>query len=120
MITKRDVDVALFMVLAAACGIMIGLLLAPVCTTQAPDPEPRQGQQVTLVGEVIRDHPVVHGVIAKATGRACEEEDSVNCFWNARTMGDGRGHSFFSVRVGAHTCIVYWNERYNRHHGHCL
>lgn len=70
-------------------------------------------------GEVIRDHPVVHGAIAKATGRACPEEDSINCFWNARSAGNGRGHSFYSVRVGHRDCVIYWNEKYNRHHGRC-
>jgi hypothetical protein len=70
-------------------------------------------------GEIMLPHPVVHGVIAKATGRACAEEDSVNCFWNARKQGNGRGHSFYSVRVGAQDCIIYWAEKYNRTHGKC-
>jgi hypothetical protein len=66
-------------------------------------------------GEVIRDHPVVHGVVAKATGRACAEEDSVNCFWN-----DGSGHALYSIRVGHKVCRIYWNEKFNRHHGYCF
>jgi hypothetical protein len=84
-----------------------------------PQPAGQSGVVFTTVGEVIRDHPVVHGVIAKATGRACEEEDSVNCFWNARTMGNGRGHSFYSVRVGHQVCHIYWSTTYNRRHGGC-
>ena len=70
--------------------------------------------------EHIAPNPVVHGVIAKATGRACAEEDSINCYWNARKQGNGRGHSFYSVRVGGAQCIIYWNEAYNRQNGHCL
>jgi hypothetical protein len=74
----------------------------------------------TSHAEVIRDHPVVHGVIAKATGRACKTEDSINCFRSAGKDGNGTGHSFYSVRVGSQDCIVYWNEQYNKQHGHCL
>jgi hypothetical protein len=70
-------------------------------------------------GEVIRDHPVIHGVIGPATGRACAEEDSVNCFWNARRQGNGVGHSFYSVRVGQRVCVIYWDRAYNAHHGGC-
>lgn len=65
-------------------------------------------------GEVIRDHPVVHGVVAKATGRACATEDSVNCFWN-----DGSGHALYRVKVGHKVCNIYWSRTYNRHHGRC-
>ena len=70
-------------------------------------------------GEVIRDHPVVHGVIAPATGRACPEEDSINCFWNAGRAGNGKGHSFYAVRVGHRVCTIYWDRAYNRTHGWC-
>lgn len=70
--------------------------------------------------EVIRDHPVVHGVVAKATGRPCLEEDSINCYWNARSQGNGQGHSFYSIRVGGRDCIIYWDRHYNRRHGHCI
>lgn len=27
----------------------------------------------------------------------CEQEDSINCYWNAPTMGDGYGDSFINV-----------------------
>jgi hypothetical protein len=70
--------------------------------------------------EIIRDHPVIHGAIAPATGRACAQEDSVNCFWNARRQGNGHGHSFYSIRVGDQVCVIYWNRAYNRRHGHCI
>lgn len=71
--------------------------------------------------EVILDHPVVHGAVAKATGRACAEEDSINCYWDAtRTGPHFPGHSFYSIRVGHRDCIVFWNSKYNRKHGHCF
>lgn len=69
--------------------------------------------------EVILDHPVVHGAIAKATGRPCLQEDFINCFWNAKEWGNGYGHSFYAVRVGHKVCTIYWNEKYNRRHGYC-
>lgn len=68
--------------------------------------------------EVILDHPVLHGAIAEAVGRPCRSEaDDVNCFWNARTMGNGKGHSFYAVRMGHRVSIIYWNREYNRKHG---
>jgi hypothetical protein len=70
--------------------------------------------------EHIAPNPVVHGVIAEATGRACAEEDSTNCYWNARKQGNGRGHSFYSVQVGRTTCLIYWSKTFNRTHGYCF
>lgn len=49
----------------------------------------------------------------------CEYEDDYNCYWNARTMGNGEGHSFWAIRVGrGEVAIVYWNRRYNNRHGY--
>lgn len=28
---------------------------------------------------------------------ACPTEDSANCVWNAQTMGNGRGNSFYDI-----------------------
>jgi hypothetical protein len=49
----------------------------------------------------------------------CALEDSPNCFWDASEAGNGKGHSFYSIRIGRQDCIRYWNARYNRKHGAC-
>jgi hypothetical protein len=49
----------------------------------------------------------------------CQYEDSVGCYWDARTMGNGEGHSFYAIPIGHKVCIQYWNRKYNRHHGSC-
>lgn len=44
----------------------------------------------------------------------CEFEDSINCYWDAETMGNGHGSSFenidgqitYTTPVEAHTCAV--------------
>jgi hypothetical protein len=28
---------------------------------------------------------------------ACQTEDSDNCYWDAQTMGNGQGHSFYVI-----------------------
>jgi hypothetical protein len=72
--------------------------------------------------------PVLHGVIRTATTHPCPEEDSINCYWNDRKAGNGFGHAFYSVRVGAldarghhftQDCIIYWDRAYNRTYGQC-
>lgn len=63
--------------------------------------------------------PVLHGALRIAVSTPCPEEDSVNCYWDAGTAGNGRGHSFYSIRVGARDCVIYWDRAYNRSHGHC-
>lgn len=55
---------------------------------------------------------------------ACAQEDgsgsTLPCFWNARTMGNGEGHSFTVHRVGDNLkCFTYWGHRYNNRHGFC-
>jgi hypothetical protein len=51
----------------------------------------------------------------------CVEEDSVNCYWNAREQGDGRGHSFYNRRLpgSGKVCLFYVNRDYARKHDHC-
>lgn len=56
------------------------------------------------------------------TERPCPLEDSVNCAWDAGTMGDGNGHSF-TVRKVPHSrglvCIFYAERDYARTHDKC-
>lgn len=54
--------------------------------------------------------------------RACVEEDSVNCAWNAQVRGNRHGHSFITRRFPgrAHvTCIMFANRKYAAKHDHC-
>jgi hypothetical protein len=56
------------------------------------------------------------------TTRPCKTEDSVNCFWDARTQGNGRGHSFIVRQVPgrAHmVCVFYVDRRYAKKHDYC-
>lgn len=47
-----------------------------------------------------------------ATLPPCESEDSINCYWDAQTMGNGQGSSFvnidgqitYTTPAGEHTC----------------
>lgn len=50
----------------------------------------------------------------------CATEDtSVNCFWNAKLMGNRRGHSFYVRKVGKQTCVFYVAPKYARYHDFC-
>lgn len=52
----------------------------------------------------------------------CATEDSVNCRWNAKTQGNGHGHSFVvrAVPGRAHmVCVFYTVPRYAKHHDYC-
>ena len=49
--------------------------------------------------------------VPKWMTRPCAQEDSVNCYWDARTRGTGHGRSFYA-RLMPHThgkvvCIFY-------------
>lgn len=48
------------------------------------------------------------GVVRFISLRPCPTEDSGDCYWNARTMGDGRGDSFIikGDRDGRHR--IWW------------
>lgn len=64
---------------------------------------------------------VYHGPKAKPRWMTtkCQSEDDWNCYWNARTMGNGRGHSYWVIPLkGGDVAVVYWNKRYNMTHGH--
>lgn len=50
----------------------------------------------------------------------CQYEDSRNCFWDATVQGNGNGHSFYAIRVGNKTCLVFWNNKYARKHNRCV
>lgn len=55
--------------------------------------------------------------------RPCAEEDSVNCYWDAQTMGNGRGHSFYVRRMPGDitglTCWTYVQRKFGANHDHC-
>jgi len=56
------------------------------------------------------------------THRPCQQEDSVNCHWDAGTSGNGEGHSFIvrAVPGKAHmVCVFYTDRRFARHHDYC-
>lgn len=56
------------------------------------------------------------------TVRPCAYEDSVNCAWNAGTMGNGEGHSFMVRKVphsGGLVCVFYAQRWYARTHDVC-
>lgn len=72
--------------------------------------------------------PVLHGVLKIAASTPCPMEDSINCYWDAGNAGNGKGHSFYSIRVGGlnshgvrvvRDCIIYWDRAYNRTYGQC-
>ena len=58
--------------------------------------------------------------------RPCKWEDSIQCYWNAGTMGNGRGHSFYAIRLGntpkggVRVAIVYWDREYNIKNGYVV
>lgn len=63
------------------------------------------------------DHPM-----PKWTNTPCEYEDSVNCYWDAGSMGNGSGHSFIVRQVPgkAHmVCVFYTQRKFARHHDYC-
>ncbi len=40
----------------------------------------------------------------------CEVEDASDCYWDASSMGNKVGHSFYAVRVGGgQVCIRFWD-----------
>lgn len=43
----------------------------------------------------------------------CQSEDSVNCYWNARQMGNGEGLSFYVREMPGrnHTVCVFYVKR---------
>lgn len=51
----------------------------------------------------------------------CPYQDSVNCYWNAATRGNGLGHSYYAIRVGRSGVLVrYWNRSYGKTHDRYL
>lgn len=51
--------------------------------------------------------------------RPCEKRSSVNCYWDAIGKTGRVGQSYWAIRVGKQVCIRYWDNAYNRKHGHC-
>lgn len=44
--------------------------------------------------------------------KPCEYEDSMNCYWNARSMGNGRGDSF--IVIGTEDRHRIWRVKFPR------
>jgi hypothetical protein len=97
---------------AFCAGMLTAIALTVTGTATATDTHPA---------------PVLHGAIRHAVTTPCPYEDSMNCYWDAGTAGNGRGHSFYSIRIGRMTqhgvrvqdCITYWDRAYNRKYGQC-
>jgi len=42
-----------------------------------------------------------------ATLPPCATEDSVNCYWNATSQGNGEGESFIALYIAGNDVIIY-------------
>ena len=49
----------------------------------------------------------------------CPTEDSVNCYWNHKTMGDGHGRSFYVREVDGKVCRFFVKTKYAAKHDGC-
>ncbi|MFJ9900220.1 hypothetical protein ACIQPR_43520 [Streptomyces sp. NPDC091280] len=45
--------------------------------------------------------------------KPCETEDSVNCYWDASSQGNGHGHSFVVDKAGHVTYVNAFNDGFN-------
>lgn len=57
-------------------------------------------------------HPAPVGHHTWEQRHPCKQEDGVNCFWNADSMGNHHGHSFFTRWMPGPkghriTCVIY-------------
>lgn len=50
----------------------------------------------------------------------CKYEDSSNCFWDATIQGNGKGRSFYSIKVGKKDCVVYWHNKFAKKNNYCV
>lgn len=89
-------------VLALTAGA-VALTLTPV-QADAPNPAP---------------YPKAHGKFAEAISSPCADESDVDCYWNAKWMGNGRGHSYYAVSVGKTVCVFYWSPKFAARHDYC-
>jgi hypothetical protein len=90
----------------AAC--LLGIGIGQVDTALASYPAP------------IRHHDRVD--IPFWVTRPCATEDSVNCRWDAKLQGNGKGHSYIVREFpgSAHmVCVMYTHRKYARHHDYC-
>lgn len=70
-----------------------------------------------LASEIARPVPLPQSV-----NHPCAQEDSVNCYWNANTQGNGAGHSFITREFPgkAHmVCVMYVKARDARRWDYC-
>lgn len=57
--------------------------------------------------------PSLHSRFARTVNHPCRTESSVNCYWNARTMGNHRGRSYYVTGVPGPrgiACVYYWRH----------
>jgi hypothetical protein len=53
--------------------------------------------------------------------KPCKSEDSVNCYWDAHTMGNGQGHSYIVRQFPGYVklvCVMYVKKA-DRHMDYC-
>lgn len=70
-------------------------------------------------GEETPPDPVVTWI----SNQPCEQEDSVNCSWNAQQVGNHHGHSFIVREFPGRqhlVCVMYQKRKYARHHDYCF
>jgi hypothetical protein len=60
-----------------------------------------------LIGQLVMLGLIV--TIALSSLPPCTAEDSTNCYWNARTMGNGQGDSYLTV--GDWTVYISYHRR---------
>lgn len=117
--TKRNWIVVVLGVMLATVGIILATL-------------PANGVHAAIVKDAVhrvvrvsgQDKPdAKHGVdIPWWVTTPCKTEDSVNCRWNAKTQGNGKGHTYIVRQFPgkAHmVCVMYAQRKYARTHDYC-
>jgi len=82
----------------------------------------------TIAASVLATLVVAPGMTAQAAHqprptwaeKPCKFEDSSNCYWDAKTRGNGKGHSFYTREINDLTCVMYVNKRYAKTHDACF
>lgn len=87
-IRVRRFDVAALAIGALAAGFAFGALVFGDFGSDAPMPEHDRDEMVSQYPDAL---PL------DLTLPPCEFEDSVNCYWDAQSRGDGQGASFIDI-----------------------
>lgn len=77
--------------------------------------QPAETTQVTTVSAKVQH-------LTPWMKRPCANEDSVNCFWDAGTSGNGGGHSFYVRQFPGKqrmVCVMYVRARDARRWDYC-